>query len=83
MDIDLATDASAIVWKQAACPWNAAEGSREHRCAVKNTSLCPYFCGVEYIDTLLCCYPHENPLAHPADGAAGASATVTDGGSGT
>jgi hypothetical protein len=33
-----------------------------HKCALKNVSICPYFCGVEYLDTLLCCYPNENPL---------------------
>ncbi len=63
MDIDLATPPGQIVWEQQACPWNAAEGTNEHRCAVKNVSLCPYFCGVEYMDTLLCCYPEKNPLA--------------------
>ncbi len=61
MDIDLATPPGEISWQQQACPWNAAEGSQAHRCAVKNVSICPYFCGVEYIDTLLCCYPAENP----------------------
>lgn len=63
MDIDLATPVGEIAWQQDACPWNAVEGTREHRCAVKNVSICPYFCGVEYLDALLCCYPHENPLA--------------------
>jgi hypothetical protein len=62
LDIDLATPAGAIAWQQDACPWNVAEGTLEHRCAVKNISICPYFCGVEYLDTLLCCYPHANPL---------------------
>lgn len=57
MDIDLATPKSDIAWTQDACPWNAAEGSHAHRCAVKNVSLCPYFRGVEYLDTLLCSYP--------------------------
>ncbi len=60
MDIDLATPADQISWHQSACPWNALEGSDRHRCAVKNISICPYFCGVEYLDTLLCCYPDEN-----------------------
>ena len=63
MDIDLATSQEDISWEQAACPWNAAEGTIVHRCAVKNISICPYFCGVEYLDILLCCYPHQNPLA--------------------
>jgi hypothetical protein len=61
MDIDLVSPTDQIVWKQDPCPWNAAEGSSEHRCAVKDTSICPYFCGIEYLDTVLCCYPHENP----------------------
>ena len=57
MDIDLASPRETLAWQQEACPWNAAEGTDEHRCAVKNTSICPYFCGVEYLDTLLCSYP--------------------------
>ena len=61
MDIDLASQAD-ITWKQDQCPWNAADRENTHRCAVKNTSICPYFCGVEYLDRLLCCYPHKNPL---------------------
>jgi hypothetical protein len=63
MDIDLATPAGQIPWQQTKCPWNEAKGSNRYRCAVKNVSICPYFCGVEYLDTLLCCYPDENPLA--------------------
>jgi hypothetical protein len=61
MDIDLATPAGQIAWEQAHCPWNVADGAGIHRCAVKNISICPYFCGVEYPDTLLCSYPDENP----------------------
>jgi hypothetical protein len=61
MDIDLATPAGQIAWQQDACPWNAAEATDRHRCAVKNISICPYFCGVEHPDTLLCSYPDENP----------------------
>ncbi len=33
----------------------------EHKCAVKNVSICRYFCGVEYMDKLLCSYPNPNP----------------------
>ena len=62
MDIDLATPQAEIAWKQDACPWNATETTILHRCAVKNISICPYFCGIEYFDTLLCCYPHEHPF---------------------
>ena len=61
MDIDLVTPANQISWLQAKCPWNAREGTGQHHCAVKNLSICPYFCGVEYLDTLLCCFPDENP----------------------
>ena len=56
MDIDLATPPGEIAWEQDACPWNLAEGAHDHRCAVKNVSICPYFRGVEYLDTLLCGY---------------------------
>lgn len=60
MDIDLATPTRDIAWEQERCPWNAAEHTDSHRCAVKNVSLCRYFRGVEYLDTLLCSYPNEN-----------------------
>ena len=63
MDIDLATPAGQIDWQQAQCPWNAAEATDQHRCAVKNVSICPFFCGVEYLDTLLCSYPEKNPYS--------------------
>lgn len=63
MDIDLATPPEQIAWTQAPCPWNAAEGVTTHRCAVKNVSLCPYFRGVAYLDTVLCSYPADDPLA--------------------
>ena len=36
MDIDLATPADQIQWRQDACPWNEAEKTGEHRCAVKD-----------------------------------------------
>ena len=62
MDIDLATPRDSVGWRQDECPWNEAEGTTEHRCAVKNVSICPYLCGVEYMDNVLCCYPHENPM---------------------
>jgi hypothetical protein len=61
MDIDLTTPANQISWQQARCPWNEAERAQAHRCAVKNVSICPYFCGIEYPDTVLCCYPDESP----------------------
>ncbi|MCJ7694327.1 MAG: hypothetical protein MUO40_02775 [Anaerolineaceae bacterium] len=62
MDIDLVTPEDQIVWVQDPCPWNTAESTSVHKCAVKNISICPYFCGIEYQDHVLCCYPNENPL---------------------
>ena len=62
MDIDLATPKDRIDWEQDKCPWNEDEGTSEYKCAVKNVSICPYFCGIEYLDNILCSYPHENPL---------------------
>lgn len=62
MNIDLATPAGTIEWEQNQCPWNDAENTDVHKCTAKNTSICPHFCGIEYLDTVLCCYPHENPL---------------------
>ena len=59
MDIDLISEGETS-WKQSKCPWNVAEGTNDHKCAVKNISLCDYFCGVEYADKVLCCYPDEN-----------------------
>ncbi|MBU2213257.1 hypothetical protein KKC44_02330 [Patescibacteria group bacterium] len=61
MDIDLTSDKKNINWKQDKCPWNKYTGTSEHKCAVKNVSVCPYFCGIKYLDSVLCCYPHENP----------------------
>lgn len=59
MDIDLTSEGETS-WKQSKCPWNVAEGTSEHKCAVKNISICDYFCGIEYADNVLCCYPDEN-----------------------
>lgn len=61
MDIDFVTEKSEISWKQDMCPWNKDENTNEHKCAVKNLSICPYFCGIEYLDNVLCSYPHKNP----------------------
>jgi len=61
MDIDLVTDSKKISWKQDQCPWNSAGKTSTHKCAVKNTSICKYFCGVEYLDNVLCSYPDKNP----------------------
>lgn len=55
MDIDF----SNADFGGSVCPWNAADKTDEHKCAVKNTSICPYFCGIQYLDSVLCSYPHE------------------------
>jgi hypothetical protein len=65
MDIDLVTPEGAISWVQDRCPWNVAEGVVDHRCAVKDTSICPYFRGIEPLDTLLCAYPYEAAQTEP------------------
>ena len=56
MDIDFSNDN----FGNSTCPWNVAENTNEHKCAVKNTSICKYFCGVQYLDSVLCSYPYEN-----------------------
>ena len=61
MNIDL-TSGDQTSWEQAKCPWNEAEGNNDHKCAVKNISICDYFCGIEYADNILCCYPNKNEL---------------------
>lgn len=58
MDIDLTTPDNQIEWQQDACPWNQAENTVQHKCAVKNISICPYFRGIEYLDIILCSYPN-------------------------
>jgi hypothetical protein len=62
MDIDLATPAGTIAWAQERCPWNEAEGSESHRCANKNVSICPYFRGIEYLDTVVCAFPERGAV---------------------
>lgn len=42
------------------CPWNLAEDTDRHKCAVKDVSICEYFCGVQYLDSVLCSYPYKN-----------------------
>lgn|GEM_PF-294530 len=58
-DIDL-TSQQNVNWKQSICPWNEEEGNDIHKCTVKYTSICKYFCGIKYLDTILCSYPYEN-----------------------
>jgi hypothetical protein len=56
MDIDLIPNAG-LTWKRDTCPWNEAENSTAHKCAVKDTSICRYFKGIKPVDTVLCRYP--------------------------
>ena len=56
MDIDI-IPRPGLQWEQEACPWNEAEGSSAHKCAVKDTSLCKYFRGIKFVDAVLCAYP--------------------------
>ena len=58
MDIDLVSE--KVDWAQSVCPWNEADNTKEHKCAVKDTSICKFFCGIKYLDSVLCSYPHEN-----------------------
>lgn len=62
MDIDLTTEKSKISWEQNKCPWNEKDESTKHKCATKNVKICPYFCGIGYLDFVLCCYPEKNPF---------------------
>ncbi|MDE6469542.1 MAG: hypothetical protein K2L19_00785 [Eubacterium sp.] len=55
MDIDF----SNADFGNSKCPWNIAENTDEHKCAVKSTSICKYFCGIQYLDSVLCSYPYE------------------------
>lgn len=59
MDIDL-TSQDKTSWKQSKCPRNEADGTNIHKCAVKNISICDYFCGIQYVDNVICCYPNKN-----------------------
>lgn len=56
MDIDF----SSSDFGNTHCPWNEAENTNAHKCAVKNTSICKYFCGIQYLDSVRCSYPYEN-----------------------
>ena len=56
MDIDFISD---VKFGDSQCPWNVDEETNEHKCAVKNISICKYFCGVQLLDSVLCSYPHE------------------------
>jgi hypothetical protein len=56
MDIHLIPNPS-LTWKRELCPWNEAEQSSAHKCAVKDISICRYFKGIKPVDTVLCKYP--------------------------
>ncbi len=58
MDIDF-LPSNKVSWKMEKCPWNEAEDSNKHKCAVKNTSICKYFRGIKKLDTVLCAYPKK------------------------
>lgn len=56
MDIDFSNES----FGGSVCPWNEVENTNEHKCAVKNTSICDYFCGIKFLDSVMCSYPHKN-----------------------
>jgi hypothetical protein len=56
MDIDLINNGK-VSWEQETCPWNKAEKDNKHKCAEKNSSICPYFKVINYPDIILCSYP--------------------------
>ncbi|MEK6934864.1 MAG: hypothetical protein AABW46_03225 [Nanoarchaeota archaeon] len=60
MDIDLTAIPEKIHWKQDKCPWNIAENTNEHKCAIKNVSICKYFRGIKAPDIVCCAYPDKN-----------------------
>ncbi|MBI2671055.1 hypothetical protein HYX18_03720 [Candidatus Woesearchaeota archaeon] len=59
MDIDLLPNIK-ITWHQDKCPWNIAKNTNEHKCAVKNVSICKYFRGIKKPDVVLCAYSTES-----------------------
>ena len=63
MDIDFSNPA----FGNTKCPWNQHENTHEHKCAVKDISICRFFCGIQYLDTVLCSYPNENTTAIKLD----------------
>lgn len=59
MDIDLLRSKD-VSWAQDKCPWNEAEQTSKHKCAVKDISLCPYFKGIKYPDLVCCTYDESH-----------------------
>ena len=55
IDIDLTTDKNKIRWKQDKCPWNEKENNN-HKCAVKDISICKYFRGIKPLDKVICLF---------------------------
>jgi hypothetical protein len=55
MDIDLLPNPK-VSWEMDNCPWNEADGTDVHKCAVKNVSLCEYFRAVKKPDIVICAY---------------------------
>jgi hypothetical protein len=53
LDIDL-SKVTGMAWEPGTCPWGP-----EHRCAVKNTSICDNFGGIEAPDNIICNYTKE------------------------
>jgi hypothetical protein len=62
MDIDLTTPKEKINWNQDKCPWNIAENTKDHKCAIKNISICKYFRGIKPIDIVLCAFPVKREI---------------------
>jgi hypothetical protein len=56
MDIDLIPN-PGLSWERDACPWNEADGTDRHKCAVKDVSICKHFRGIKKPDVVLCAYP--------------------------
>lgn len=63
MDIDFSNES----FGGSVCPWNEAENTNEHKCAVKNTSICDCFCGIKFLDSVMCSYPYKNLSVLEAD----------------
>jgi len=50
IDIDF-SKVTGMSWEPGECPWGP-----EHKCAIKNISICDYFGGIEAPDTVICNY---------------------------
>jgi len=57
MDIDLIKN-KKLHWEQDRCPLEVKDG-KQHKCAVKDISLCEYFKGIEYPDKVLCAFTNK------------------------